>query len=252
MSYLAEHHQAVCDPFVEGDSAAQLGLMMNLTDGFDFPWREGGVALMRRELYPIVNPWEYCGLAVAGETQVKNAEGMGHAADQAYQYAAVTFLGNGLVSVSCEPIRLDFDDAGDLIEPGLPMFPVHLAATALAAGRFALEWEYDTYGQRVWPKDFQVFEGASAEAVDYETPLTDPVTGLSAVPYPGRTPRYTFTTPSYDNGSEHVFAVRGRNVNDVAEKNTFTTALQRARAVAPADAVAPLRLLVRGQRTLRG
>ena len=252
MSYLTEHHQAVCDPFVEGDSAAQLGLMMNLTAGFEFPWREGGVALMRRELYPVVAPWEYCGIAVAGEDQVSNYADMGHLPGQAYQYAAVTFLGNGMISAVCEPVRLDFDDGGDLIEPGLPMFPTHLVATVLAAGRFGIEWGYDSFGQRVWPKDFQVFEGAAAETVDYENPLTDPVTGLSAVPYIPRTLRYAFTTPAFDDGSEHVFGVRARNVNDLAELNTFTTVSKRARVVTPADAMAPVRVVIPGKPPVRG
>ena len=229
-----------------------MGLMMHLTNGFEFPWREGGVALMRRELYPTVNVWEYCGIAVEGESQVENYADMGHLANQAYQYAAVTFLGNGLISQGCEPIRLDFDGNGDLIQPGLPMFPVHLVATLLAAGRFEVQWEYDSYGQRLWPKDFQVFEGPSAGEVDYETPLTDPVTGLSAVPFRGLQQRYTFTTPTFDDHSEHVFAVRSRNINDVAELNTFTTSVKRARDVTPADAVAPVRLMIRGGRAVRG
>ena len=69
MSYLVDHHRAVADPFGMGLQAPHIGLMMNMTRGRVFPWTAGGVALLRRELYPDVHEWTYCGLAIGEDTQ---------------------------------------------------------------------------------------------------------------------------------------------------------------------------------------
>ncbi len=243
MSYLVRQHKEVTDPFGCGTTATQLGWMMNLTKGRMFPWRRGGVALLRRALYPDVHEWQPCGLAVGTRTQIKNYPGFGHSADQAYQYTAVSFLGSGYISQMHEPVRLDFDGAGDLISPGLPNFPVHVLAEPLAGGKFRVRWEYEPYGQAVAPDDFQVFEGADPGSVDYNTPLTDSITGATSVKHT-RARVYSFTTAAYGNLTSHVFAVRARNTTPVAEKNTYTTASKRARVAAPAAAPAPERLVV--------
>ena len=218
--------------------------MMNLTRGREFPWRDGGVALLRRALYPDLGEWTYCGLAMGADTQIANYPGMTHSASQGYQYAAVQILGNGMVSAMCQPVRVDFDAEGDRITPGLPIFPINLAAAAIAGGKFRMVWEYDPFGQGADPADFQVFEGGDAESVDYETPLTDSETGLTTVPFVGTRRVFQFTTGAYDNHTAHVFGVRGRNVNEVAERNTYTTASKRARATAPTAAGSPQRMRV--------
>lgn len=244
MSYLIDHHLAVADPFGEGDSAAHLGLMMHLTGGFVFPWTDGGVALIRRELYPEPGVWEYCGIATSEETQIKNYPGFSHQADQAYQYAAVAFVGNGMVSQICDPIRLEFDSNGDLISPMMPAAPISLVAEPIAGGKFRIVWEYDPIGHGAFPKDFQVFEGSDAAGIDYQTPLTDSVTGLSAVPCTHER-IYSFTTPAYGDRTPHVFAVRARNSGAVAEQNTTASRKKLARLTPPVSAPAPVRAYVR-------
>ena len=144
-------------------------------------------------------------------------------------------MGNGFISRLCEPVRVDFDSLADLITPALPLFPQQLAATPQAGGKFSVTWIYDPYGQGGFPADFQVFEGATAATVDYNTPLVDSVTGLSAVPFDGGA-GFRFTTQAYADGSDHVFAARARNSNGVAELNTYTSRTARAIATAPADA----------------
>ena len=245
MSYLLDHHRAVVDPFSHGHLAPQLGFMMPMTRGTQFPWINGGVALMRRELYPDLHAWEYCGLAIGADTQIKNFPGFDHKADQAYWYAAVSFLGNGMVSAAIEPIRLDFDSGGNLIQPLLPNFPIDAVAEPLAAGKFRCVWEYPPYGHGGYPTDFQVFEGATPATVDYGTPLTDSVTGLTVVAVVGDQGVYSFTTGSYSNGTAHVFGVRGRNSGGVAELNTYTTASAKARSVTPTDAASALTAYVK-------
>lgn len=244
MSYLVNLHKKVTDPFLTGDSAAQMGLMMTLTKGGMFPWRSGGVALLRRVLYPDVSPWQYCGLAIGDTAQIKNYPGMAHSVDQAYQYSAVSFLGNGMISLMSPPVRLDFDGAGNLITPALPNFPIAVLAVALAGGKFRVSWEYATYGQGTAPKDFQVFEGTDPGSVDYNTPLTDSITGLTSVKHVGRRRVYSFTTPAYSNLTSHVFAVRARNATPVVEKNTYTSVSKRARVAVPAAAAAAERVTV--------
>lgn len=239
MGYHADHHQAVSDPFGHGDNAPCLGLMMNLDSGFTFPWRDGGVALLRREVYPDVGEWTYCGIAVAGQITVKNFPGMGHEADQAYEYTAVQFLGNGMVSVMCEPVRLDFDAGGNLITPRLPNAPINLTVKAIAGGKFSISWSYNPFGQGGPPTDFQVFTGVDRDNVDYDTPLTDSVTGLDYVAATGQGGGYAFTTAAYGDLTPHVFGVRARSSAPVAEQNTYVTDVIKARAATPTAAPAP-------------
>ncbi|MCH7885354.1 MAG: hypothetical protein IIC01_08900 [Planctomycetes bacterium] len=244
MSYLVDHHLAVVDPFRHGTTALQMGMMMNLHHGMTFPWRDGGVALMRRELYPSPGQWEYCGIAIETETQVKNYPGFTHQVSQAYQYAAVVFLGNGMISAMSEPVRLDFDSNGDLIQPMMPNAPSSVCAQPIAAGQYRVSWEYDPFGHGAFPKDFQVFEGPDAASIDYGTPLTDSITGLSTVAHVGHQRLYSFTTTAFADLSPHAFAARARNSAAVAEINTLATVVKKAHAAAPADAPAPIRMIV--------
>lgn len=245
MTYLLDHHRAVADPLGRGDNAPGFGLFMGLDRGLTFPWRAGGVALLRRQLYPSVGEWQYCGLAIGEDAQLKNYPGMGHSVSQAYQYAAVGFLGNGMISAVCEPVRLDFDSNGDLITPRLPNAVVNVAADVVAAGKFHITWEYEPYGHGAYPADFQVFEGPDANNVDYNTPLT-------TTSFVGGRRFYDFTTGVYGDLTAHVFAVRGRNSSGVAELNTITTVSQRARAAVPAAAPSPTRVRVAAQSRKEG
>lgn len=244
MNYLARHHVAVADPFNGGHSAACLGAMLNLTRGIAWPWISGGVALMRRELYPTPGEWQYCGIAQGADTQISNYPGMTHTAGQGYQYAAVTMLGNGFISRVSKPIRIDFDDEGNRITPALPMWPVNVSARAIAGGKYKISFEYEPEGEGASPTDFQVFEGADAASVDYETPLTDSETGLAYVSYTGARRVFTFTTAAFGDLTTHVFAVRARSSEEVAEKNTYTTDSKKALATVPDAAPAALRVHV--------
>ena len=240
MGFLLEHHRAVADPFGRGHTAPQMGLMMFVTRGLKVPFVNGAVILLRRKVYPdpTTSPWQYVGWAVGSASQIKNYPGMGHDADQGYIYSAVRMLGNGMVSQAAEPVRLDFDGAGNLITPLLPNWPVNLIAEPIAGGKFAIVWEYVAYGHGAYPADFQVFEGATPGTVNYATPLVDSETGLNVVAIEGDRRVYRFTTAAYANRSTHVFAVRSRNSGGVAELNSFTTATVKARSVTPADASA--------------
>lgn len=239
MSSYLERHRVVCDPFGQGSGANGLALMMPLTNGFQFPWREGNKVLMRRTLYPTPSAWGYCGVATPAKTQIKSYAGYSHQANQAYQYAAAALLGNGMISRATPPVRLDFDGSKVLITPGLPAWPRNVTATPIAAGKFLVTWEYDPFGQAAYPKDFQVFTGAAPVGVVYTTPIADSITGLTAIPYEANRRVYSFTSPAY---TPHLrprsFAVRARNVNGVAEKNTNATAVQLSRLDSPTPAAA--------------
>lgn len=242
---LLEQHLQVADTFRQGDRAPHLGLLMHATRGQRFLVREGGIALLRRELYPDPHPWTYCGLAKLADTQIKQFPGFTHAASQGYQYTAAEFLGNGFMSPIGEPLRIDFDGAGNRITPALPMFPVDVTATPIAGGMFAIEFGYDPFGQGGYPTDFQVFEGPDAVNVNYAAPLVDGVTSLAAVPHVFARPSMTFTSPAYGDRTPHVFVVRGRNGSGTAELNTFTTPITLARSVLPSNAPTPTRVVLR-------
>ena len=252
MNYLGQQHWAVADLVTMGGSAPAIGLMMHLTEGFEFPWRAGGVALVRRELYPMPGEWQYCGLAIGEDEQISNYPGMAHTLGQGYQYAAVQFLGNGMISAMSRPVRVDFDDEGALIEPALGNWPISLTAKAAAGGTFQVNWEYDPWGQGGPPVAFQVFEGDDAGSVDYDSPLTDSETGLAYVAYSGSRRLYGFRTGVFAHGTEHVFGVRARNVDGIAEKNVLVSAGVRARITAPTAAPEPLRIHVEPRSRLSG
>jgi hypothetical protein len=245
MMNLIDHHLAVADPFGVGHSADLAAMMMPSADGGRaFPWLGGGVALRRRAMYPDLHEWLWCGIARGADVTIKQFPGMTHRVNQAYQYAAVDFLANGFVSRISEPIRLDFDGAGALIQPLLPMFPINLAATAIGGGKFIITFEYDPFGQGAAPKDFQVFEGATPATVNYAAPLTDSITGLATIAYNGARV-YEFTTGAFSDGTGHVFAIRGRNSSGVAEQNVYTTASITARASSPIAVPAPIGASIR-------
>lgn len=230
MSQLLEHFRATRDPFLLGHSSVDLmSLGYALTGGLVFPYPGGGVVLRRRRLYPDLGDWKFCGFARPDESVIRNAAGFGHEVDAAFQYSAAIVLGNGFVGDYCEPIRVDFDGAGARITPPLPMFPRSVVASTLASGKFRVEWEYDPYGQGAYPTDFQVFAGAAAGSVDFNTPLVDSISGINTTPYLAGQRRFTFTTAAFANGTVKVFAVRARSSAGVAEKNTYTSAAATAR-----------------------
>ncbi|MEK6799862.1 MAG: hypothetical protein AABZ12_12925 [Planctomycetota bacterium] len=232
MSEATEQFRQTMDPYLLGYSTPEhMQLAFLLTGGLLFPFAGGGTLLKRRPLYPDVGPWSYCGFARPSETIVEQHDGFGHAANQSYQYAVEEVLGNGYRSQASEPVRVDFDATTTRIDPPLPLFPLHVAAKPITAGKFRVTWEYDPFGQGAAPSAFQVFGGADAASVDYNTPLTDSITGLTAVVYLGPGRRHEFITAAYADGTARVFGVRARNGSGVAEKNTRTTAAKAARAV---------------------
>lgn len=218
---------------------------MDLDDGFEFPWGEGGVALLRRELYPQVARWTHCGIAVDTQTQIQNYPGMTHLVDQAYQYVIMAFLGNGMASVMVQPQRLDFDSAGNLITPSLPNFPIDICAVSLAGGQFRVSWTYSSYGQGAAPKDFQVFEGADAGSVNYGVPLVDSLSGLNVVAARSGSRVYSLTTAAFADQSMHLFGVRSRNIIGTVEKNTFVTQALVAQAAVPQAVQTPRAIHIR-------
>jgi len=233
MSQLLDQFKRTIDPFLLGYSRVEmLGLGLHASDGLEFPYVAGGVILRRRRLYPTVGEWTFCGFARPNESTITSMLGYGHDANMGYEYAAAQVLGNGYAGEFSEPARLDFDGSGNLITARLPNAPLRVVAEPIAAGKYALSWEYDSFGQGTVPVDFQVFEGADAGSVNYAAPLTDSVTGLSTVLVIGSRRRYEFTTGAFSDGSSHVFAVRARNATPTAEKNTFTSKPKTARSTA--------------------
>lgn len=231
MSTMIDQFKRTTDPFGRGSTTHDLlGAGYPLTRGLVYPYPDGGVVLRRRRLYPTAGAWSICGFARPGETAIKNSQGFAHEPDMAFQYSAAEVLGNGFTSSWSQPVRVDFDNVGDQITPALPMWPVNIIALTVAAGKYRVCFEYIPYGQGEWPTDFQVFEGADAASVDYNTPLVDSITSLSAMPFTTTKSRFIFTTPAYADASSHVFAVRARNSGGVAEKNVNTTKPKTARS----------------------
>ncbi len=214
-----------------GDTSADtMALGYGLTRGMAFPYPAGVVVLRRKKLYPVPETyWHFVGLARLGDTTIDTGDLVAHDADQAYVYSAANVLGNGFASVWSNPIRLDFDNGSNLIQPLMPMYPIDLAALPQGGGTFEVVWSYGPSGQGAYPTDFQVFEGVDAASVDYNTPL-------GTIPYEIDQHRFTFTTGAYGNGTTHVFAVRARNASGVAEQNTFTTSEVVAMAAGPTAA----------------
>lgn len=221
---MVEEYQREADPIGRGlGTFDQASLGFAYSCGHSFPWIGGCYVLRRRRLYPDVSEWTFCGSADIDAATVKNSTGFPHEANMAYQYAAAVAFGNAQASEFCEPIRVDFDGSVALITPPMPMFPLNVQAKPIAGGKFLVTWSYDPYGHGAWPTDFQVFAGATVGTIDYGTPLTDSVTGLSVAKVYGPQRRFEFTTAAFSHGTTKVFGVRARNSGGVSEKNTRTS-----------------------------
>lgn len=221
--------RATTDPLSSGDfTAEQIALGYDALEGQPI-MPSGAVLLKRRRLYPTPGAWEYCGSARRDAETVSQFTAAPHEAGMGYQYAAVRVLGNGYVSPMCTPVRVDFDGAGDLIVPPLPMWPIDVQASPVAGGKYRIAWSYERFGEGASPADFAIFEGSTPETVDYDT-------ALGTVAYRAEGFVSTFTTAAYSDGTVHVFSVRARNSGGVAELNTLVTTSLIAEAATPAAA----------------
>lgn len=138
---------------------------------------------------------------------------VGHDAGSFYYYGVRPVSQLGILGRCSAPVRVEFDDGGDPRTPA-PNLSRSLHVQRVASGRFKLTWQYALRGQGGYPKDFRIYSDNGTGTIDYESPLTDPVTGLIAVPYRAPGAVYGFTTPGYAHGTMVKFAVVGRNVDD--------------------------------------
>lgn len=228
---IAQHMKEMRDGFQRGGVTLELRTLgYGQTHGRFFPFREGMFVLQRRELYPTPGPWRICGLAKLSDTTIANRAAYGHGANTAWHYTAAHVLGNGQTSACSEPRRLDFDGAGAIITPALPLWPIATAAVAIGGGKFRLSWQYNSWGQGGWPNDFVIFQGPDKDSIDYGTII-------ATVPFDPQTRFHSFETGAYAEAARRAFAIRARNSGGVAERNESTTEIAIARLTAPLDAV---------------
>jgi hypothetical protein len=225
-------YRETCDPFHTGTTGLdQLGTGYIVLGGMHFPLLSGAVILLRRRLYSVPGPWRVCGMARPDDAdlEIKNYTGFDHEVSMGFHYTAVKTDGNGYVSEAIEPIRVDFDAAGDRITVGLPMWPQEVFAEAIADGEFRVSWTYDPWGQAAWPTGFEVYEGADQDNIDYGNKL-------GTVAFDPDAAFHTYETGAgFADGTEHAFAVRAFNGSPL-EKNTYTTEVVTAIDVAPTAA----------------
>lgn len=236
MGVLFDQWRQVIDPFdLEGDSrAGWMQQAYRITAGVAFPFRGGGTLLRRRRLYPAVGAWAIVGFARPDQLSALQHDGVSIEPNMAYEYSVGQVLGNGFVGGWSSPLRIEFDGAGDPIS-GMPNAPRRVTAQVIAGGKFIVAFEYDDLGQGGPPGSFQVFAGAAAGSIDWNTPLVDSVTGLDHVPAT-TVKAYSFITAAYAHGTVRVFGVRARNEVGISEKNT-TSVSSPATARATATAV---------------
>ena len=155
----------------------------------------------------------------------------GHVADSWYCYAVQQISGLGVRGPIGHPRRVEFDDEVAIRGPS-PNTVRALHATRLAAGKFRPSWIYSPVGQGAPPADFQVFDDSAAPGtIDWETPLTDSVTGLDYVPYrPGRQV-FSFTTGAYDDGAAITFGVLARNADSLPQLATAPAPIEELQRV---------------------
>jgi len=216
------------DWFAKGfGGAMQLALGYPCMRGVTWPYSGTRIVLVRRKLYPgAVGDWRPAGMAQDEETEIRNFEGFLHGADTGWEYTAAVVYPNGMRSDYVQPVRVDFDGAGDIISPGLPTWPRAVDVVPGPAGVYVVSWHYETWGQAVFPTDFEVYEGADVDSIDYDTPLGTETYDATAL-------EYQYTTGAYGDGTLHAFAVRSRNSGSVAEKNEYTTEVIPAEAATP-------------------
>jgi hypothetical protein len=219
-------------PFLAGSGGVNaMAIGMRLTRGLAFPLRAGAIILARRRLYPTPDErWLVCGMAQPGTGTIRNFPGFGHEPSMGFQYTAGRTDGNGYLSEYVEPTRLDFDAAGDLISPRLPMWPTEVRAIPIAAGKFRVSWVYEPYGQGAEPAVFRVHVGTSPAGIVWATAAA----AFPAVTHvPGRRAYVVDSTSGESHGTILYFGVRARNSAGVAEQNTYGVGPVTARTTAP-------------------
>jgi len=231
-NYLARQANAVLDPDTCGEVISLYVQGCACMDGAGFGHKSGGKLLERRTLYPTEEPWIPVGFVAEGSDGTV-ASTLTHAASQGYHYRVRNVFGNGYVDERPpEPVRLDFDDAGDLIAAGVPARVQHLQARAAPEGRYDLIFEVSAYGQGCAPATFKAFTG---DPIDYNAPLIEAGTGLAYLVYRGTPGRHVFRTPAYAEGTLHRFAVRAYSAAGAHERSEFSTDLRRAVVAGPAQ-----------------
>jgi len=216
-----------CVPLQGLGSPDGLSLGYPAAQGLQFPIPQPMVILFRRTLYPTPSAWCVVGIEDEATETIQEMTSVSHESDQGYQYTACRTDGNGYISEFAEPVRLDYV-SGALVQ-GLPVWPIDLDVTPIAAGEFRITWLFDKYGGSA-PADFAVYAGADGDNINYGA-------ALGTVNYSARGRQYEYeTSESYADGTARAFAVRARKTGGTAELNTFTSGIYLARTTVPTDA----------------
>lgn len=195
-----------------------------------------GTVLQRRTLYSSLGSWADAGFAAGTVAEVYTYSTLTHAANQGYEYRVIRQNSKRERSeFTSDSTKIHFN-ALAAKESALPNRPLHVHAKPIAGGKMLVTWLYDSSGQAVAPTDFRVFRGTTASGIDFNTPLTDSVTGLTNIPYVPGQRRYSFTTAAFSTGTDHSFAVRSRNAAGTAEKNTHGTPVKASDQTAKSGA----------------
>lgn len=182
------------------------------------------IILQRRSVRPTVTAWVDVSSTPISNTTIQTDAGEAQAAANAsYLFRVVHQNSAGRqTAYPSLPLRQDFDGSSVRIA-ALPNRPVFVHARPIAAAKVQIRFAYNPIGESGVPSEFRIYEGATLATVDYNSPLTDSVTGLNHVRFDPEAAGYEFTTGALSEAA-HVFVVRGRTAAGDEEANTSITA----------------------------
>jgi len=226
MSDLLEKWLLHYDPVHRGFTPRGIANGVCATRGFSFPRVSGGYNLYRSN--EVINDIEFASpVGVAGANAVSIQTFVWQPAPaSATRYFALTAIGGGGVESAAGSlqVRIEFDNEGDPVAPA-PNSPVDLHVSPRAGGRFEIVWRYHERDQAVAPNSFDVYDGASEAAVDYESPIAN-------VAYRARAGWFSVITDAHAHDAMRCFAVRAVSAAGTNDGNTFVVS-RRARAAGP-------------------
>lgn len=200
------------DPLNRGFTPAGIANAVCATNGFFFPRMKGGHHLRRKigaapgASDPIV------GSAGHDATTIRTFPWITHEPSTEYTYRLSPIGGGGVENLTDSTTTLvAFDSSGRLLGPR-PNPPADLRLTPLSAGRFCLQWTYNSDNEQTAPAEFRLYHDAGTGTIDFTN-------AAARIPYrPGRF-HYEYISPAFPHGQRIRWAVRAASPTGAESQN---------------------------------
>jgi hypothetical protein len=229
MSDLAHKFASQIDPtFRRGRTQAGMAVGLAATLGRFLPLKGGAYLLKRGKSRATID--EVVGVALPGETTIREFSHVRHVPDASYYYQVVPVGPGGVEAVagSYGVVGVAFGSTSQAASPP-PAAPRELRVAAIAGGKFRLRWVAGIASGRPAVTTYAVYGDAGTGTMDYATPIATVKAASGVASIQG------LQTEAYTHGLVVRFGVRAR-AGSIEEANTVVVSAT-ADAEGPADGV---------------